>query len=340
MSLLYAVEAWILSILCWAWITLRVLIPRRPLAEELCAYSSLLVSTVTLLLCSVIKERGEVLRAYLGFTLVLWTFLAYALMDCLAVYDTGSRYVPDAASTNGTGLCCPNQDVPGMNRALYFGSLSLYVVPGAITFAFQTVQVLVAGAGYASLRESVWPGNGWGYSLAALLGTAYFARYGGVLEPPCPGGGFNTLFGLGVNHGILFGFFAFSMMLLILLDGFAFPQGLALGARFFGLLLMSMFCLSVTYASDGRGMMTLPIILFLAKCWLPVMWGVIEAWWFYDLPQRPGPAIEPSRRMGRRSLRWVVPIQTDLSQPAEDTRLPAPLVMLDPPGDPSRKKRM
>lgn len=50
-----------------------------------------------------------------------------------------------------------------------------------------------------------------------------------------------------------------------------------------------------------------------------------------------------SRRMGRRNVRWVVPIQTNLSEPA-DAALPAPLVMLDPPSDSTRakdrKKRM
>ena len=47
--------------------------------------------------------------------------------------------------------------------------------------------------------------------------------------------------------------------------------------------------------------------------------------------------------MGRRNVRWVVPIQTNLAQPPDPT-LPSPLVMLDPPSDSSsakdRKKRM
>ena len=342
MSLLYAVEAWVLAIVGWAWLTLRVLIPRRPLAEELCAYSTLLVSTITLLLCSILRDRAEVLRAYLGFTLVLWTYLAYALFDCLPVFDTGSRYVPDTANT--TALCCPNRDVQAMNRALYFGGLNLYLVPGAVTLAFQTVQVLVAGAAYVSLRESMWPGNGWGYSLAALLSTAYFARFAGLLEPPCPGGSFNTLFGLGLNYGILFGFFAFAMMLLILLDGMDFPQGLALGSRVFGLVLVTCFCVAVAGASDGRGMLTLQVLLFLLKAWLPVFWSIIESWWLphSDMSNPSAPPVDP-RRGTRRSVRWVVPIQTDLSQPADPT-LPSPLVMLDPPSESAtaktRKKRM
>lgn len=161
MSLLYAVEAWILAVLGWAWLTLRVLIPQRPLAEELSVYGTLLVSTGNLLLCGLLRDRAEVFKAYLGFTLVVWTYLAYALLDCLVVYDTGARFVPDAPAGNSSELCCPNRDVPAMNRAFYFGGLSLFLLPGAVTLAFQTVQVFVAGAGYVSINESLWPGNGW-----------------------------------------------------------------------------------------------------------------------------------------------------------------------------------
>lgn len=58
-------------------------------------------------------------------------------------------------------VCCPNQDVPRMNRALYFGGADLYLVSGAVTLAFQTTQVLVAGGAVVLSDETVWPGNGW-----------------------------------------------------------------------------------------------------------------------------------------------------------------------------------
>ena len=159
MSLLYAVEGWVLAVLSWGWLTLRDLIPERPLAEELSVYSTLVVSTLTLGLCAALRDRSEAVRAYLGFTLVVWTYLTYALLDCIPIYDTGSRYVPDVG--NSTVLCCPNVDVAGMNRAFYFGNLTLFLVPWAVTLAFQTLQVFIAGAAYVSIKESVWPGNAW-----------------------------------------------------------------------------------------------------------------------------------------------------------------------------------
>ena len=80
-----------------------------------------------------------------------------------------------------------------------------------------------------------------GYSLAALLSTAYAARFWGPLEPPCPDGGFNTFFGLGLNYGIVFGFFAFALTLLILLDGLVLPPGLSFACRLFGLAVVTLF---------------------------------------------------------------------------------------------------
>jgi len=90
MSLLYAVEAWVLAIFAWAWLTLRNLIPRPPLLENLCVYSTLLVSTLNLGLSAALpSQRSEVGKAYLGLALALWTYLTYALFDGLQIYDTG-----------------------------------------------------------------------------------------------------------------------------------------------------------------------------------------------------------------------------------------------------------
>lgn len=177
-----------------------------------------------------------------------------------------------------------------------------------------------------------------------MLSTAYFARFSGLLDPPCPDGSFNTFFGLGLDYGLVFGFFAFALMLLILLDGLALPPALGFSCRAFGLAIVSLFCLSVAFASDGRGMLTLPLILLLIKAWLPVVWSIVEPWWTDGQPPQGPPAMELSRpRSSKRNVRWVVPINTDLSATPGDTKLPAPLVMLDPPLDSDaargRKKR-
>ena len=90
MSLLYAVEAWVLAIFAWAWLTVRNLIPSPPLLENLCIYSTLLVSTLNLgLSAGIPTQRSEIGKGYLGFSLALWTYLTYALFDGLTLYNTG-----------------------------------------------------------------------------------------------------------------------------------------------------------------------------------------------------------------------------------------------------------
>lgn len=160
----------------------------------------------------------------------------------------------------------------------------------------------------------------------------YLLRFSGSIEPPCPDGGFDTLFGLSLNYGLLFGFFGFCMIALILLDGLVLPVSLRFTSRVVCLLLVSLLCCSVAYASHGRGMLTLPLLLLLVKAWLPAAWGIVEPWW--NRATSTATTTEAAPKPSRRT-RWVMPIQTDL---------PRPIVMEDPPPDPgavrSSKKRL
>ena len=166
-----------------------------------------------------------------------------------------------------------------------------------------------------------------GYSIAALLAVVYFARFSGMLEPPCPGGAFQSLFGSSLNDGAVFCVFAFAMLILILLDGLSLPHGLAVTSRLFGLGIVTLFCASVYYASDGRGMLTLPLLLLLIKAWLPVVWGIVEPWWLLGDPVPTAPPAPPARK---QTVRWVMPV--DVPTPG---RLPAPLVMTEAPPEPA-----
>ena len=164
-----------------------------------------------------------------------------------------------------------------------------------------------------------------GYSIAALLAVVYFARFSGMLEPPCPGGAFQSLFGSSLNDGAVFCVFAFAMLILILLDGLSLPHGLAVTSRLSGLGVVTLFCASVYYASDGRGMLTLPLLLLLIKAWLPVVWGIVEPWWLLGDPAPPN-----HNSVRKQTVRWVMPV--DVPTPS---RLPAPLVMTEAAPEPA-----
>lgn len=308
MVLLYAVEAWVLAVVCWAWITLRALVPNRPLLDETCAYATLLMSTLNLFFSAVLRDHETgVAKAYLGFVLTLWTYMTYAIFDGIYIWDTGSRLLPQDET------CCPNRDVPSMNRSFYFGGLSYFMVPSALTLAFQTVQVFVASGALVSLKGSIWPGNGWGYSCGFLLSLTYSLRFFGYPELPCPPG--VGIFGMRIEYGPLFSTYTVCLLIFILLDGMmhSLPRPLQYVSRAIGVVLVTLFCLTVVVASDGRGMLTVPLLFLLAKAWFPVGWGFIEPF----LPVAP---VTPEpQAMERRSRRWVVPVSTDLPGPDMQT---------------------
>ena len=166
--------------------------------------------------------------------------------------------------------------------------------------------------------------------MAAILATFYFVRFSGLVQQPCPSGAFATIYGLSGNDGLVFGFFAFCLMVLVLLDGLTLDAVPSLFSRLFGLAVMTLFCASVAYASDGRGMLTLPLRLLLLQAWRPVVWSRFELLWLKGAP--PPPMEGDAWRSKKRTVRWVMP-----------ATLPSPLVMTEAPPEAeavrSHKKR-
>ena len=140
-SLLLAVEAWVIAVLGWAWLAVRGFLSPRPLLEELVLYAGATISTANLGLASVAPDsRKGVFQAHLGAHLALWLLLAYGLADALPTPDTGSEYVSPVSNATA-GTCCPNRRHSLATRQLFFGGMVLYLAPGALTLAIQTVQV-------------------------------------------------------------------------------------------------------------------------------------------------------------------------------------------------------
>jgi uncharacterized membrane protein len=285
MSLLYASEAFVLSVLCWAWIVVRDLIPTRPLLEDACVYAFLIVSMLHLAMCMIFRDQMiEASKAFFAFALTIWTYLFYAIFDGIDIWDTGSYLIPDDPHD-----CCPNLDVQGMNRAFYFGDSSFWLASSGITFALITVLTMVAGAALAAnaAQGSMWPGNGWGYSCASVLSMVYALRYLGYPATPCPSNVFLFIFNSSMSYGYLFTIFSALFVVLIIVDGVKFTSLTVQEiTRVIGLIVVVLFSVSICLASDGRGML---------------IWGVIEPF----VPQS-----EPAQLTNKIRRRWVMPMSS------------------------------
>ena len=167
-----------------------------------------------------------------------------------------------------------------------------------------------------------------------MLSMSYFVRFSGVVAPPCPGGSFKSLLGVELSFGFVFGFFAVALSLLIIMDGIEVSsRSIMLVMRGVGLVIVSLFCASICYASHGQGMLTFAIIFLLAKAWLPVAWGMIEPFIVNLPPSQPTAPAEPIRFLRpKRTMRWVMPIQAKLEK-----AFPCP-IRVDP-GESEKKMR-
>ena len=301
MVLVYAVESWILSIVGWAWLSLRESALPRSFMDEFTLYAALGLSTANLLVCSLtpLASRGDVQRAFLRASIAVWLLYGYCILDSLPMPNTGSQYVP--VNSSNPDLCCPNSDVPAMHRALFWGGFQWFLAPSAVTLAFQTLQVLTGAAGVATSGETAWPGASWGYVLGCLLCTMLFLRFAGVPRAPCPEGWFSLLQALHVNYAHVFAALGGGMFLLINLEGFPVSRSLSTASHVGGLVLVLILSATVVVAGNGRGMLTLPVFVLLAVIVAPVGFALL----------RPLAAqgVEPAKPKATRT-RWVLPMRT------------------------------
>ena len=303
MVLVYSVESWILSVVGWAWLSLRESALPRSFMDEFTLYSALGLASVNLLANSLIPppSRSETQKAFLGAAIAVWLLYVYAILDSVKMPNTGTQYIPVNSSI--PNLCCPNQDVPAMNTALFWGGFQWFAAPSAITLSFQTLQVLTGAAGVLSSSETAWPGSSWAYTLGCLLCNLLFLRYAGIPRQPCPNGWFYLLQVIRINYAHVFATLGGGMFFMITLQSFPVSKTLSVATRAGGLILVLAFSLAVCLAGYGRGMLTPPVFSILTIMVTTVAFSLIKP------PHVTTPAVEPVKPRATRT-RWVLPIQT------------------------------
>jgi len=309
MSLGYAVEAWVLAVVQWAYVTVRALAARST-AEELCAYGGLLCSSLNLLGHAASTTYPQ--HPYFVLQASVTLFFVFLLASGMDGWPSDTSSIPPSLSFRD----CPNLDASKMFRRDFFGDSDFHIAPGAVTLAFQTMQVLVSAS--ALHPGCMWPGHALGYACLSYLGALYALRFGGALQAPCPGG-YVTLFGVwDVNISAAFACMSFTLLMWIALEAVALSSYSRIASRSLGSLLAFSLAVSSLYVSSGRNMLTPPLVFYSLGSLLMSITGLI--------PAAPAPQ-EPAQEQ-RRTVRWVVP-----------PSLPKPLVMDDFGRDNVRSKK-
>lgn len=309
MSLGYAVEAWVLAVVQWAYVTVRALAARST-AEELCAYGGLLCSSFNLLGHAASPTYPQ--HPYFVLQASVTLFFVFLLASGMDGWPSDTSSIPPSLSFRD----CPNRDASKMFRRDFFGDSDFHLAFGAVTLAFQTMQVLVSAS--ALHHGSMWPGHALGYACLSFLAGLYALRFGWGLQAPCPNGSFTFLGVWELNLSAFFAFLCLTLVLWIALEAISLAPHARLVSRSMGSLVAFSTASSCLYVSSGRNMLTPPLVFYGAASMLLSFTGL--------LPATPAPQ-EPAQEQ-RRTVRWVVP-----------PSLPKPLVMDDFGRDNVRSKK-
>ena len=301
MSLLYASESWILSILGWVWLTIQEM-GGRSLLSSFVFYGMLFVSTCNLVFAGFCPTVKGPKQAFFSVVVVLTLFGAGCAFDGIETTSIGSTpFEPVVGNATGCSLA-------KMNRAFYFTSSSMYFLQAGVLVGYLLIHLLIAGAGMLDAdSQGVWPGPAWGVALIALAAYRFYVVFdgsakGASLRPQ--GFYYFQLFSEPIwTLSSIFLLFFEGALILMALEGAPLPQlSQAKFVRFFVMGFTGVFFFGGCVILAGKGMLTPPTFLILIMSLPAAIVGTIEAVQARPLVYTPPVPSAPPEHLLARSV--------------------------------------
>lgn len=301
MSLLYASESWILSILGWVWLTIQE-IGGGSLLSSFVFYGMLLVSTCNLIFAGFCPDVKGPKPAFFSIVLVMGLFSAGCVFDTLETPSVGSTPF-EPMPTNLTGC-----SLAKMNRAFYFTNSTMYFVQAGVILGYLLVHLMIAGAGMLEVdSKSVWPGPAWGMALIALVAYRFYVVFDGSVKGASlrpQGFYYFQLFSEPIwTLSSLFLLSFEASLILMALEGAPVPHlPQAKFIRFFVAGFTGVFFIGGCVLLSSKGMLTLPTLTILVLSVPPAIAGTIEAIRAKLTPYTPPQPSAPPEHLLARSV--------------------------------------
>jgi len=175
MTVIYAVEAWILAIMGWGWLVFQDMWGPSLLCTH-AFYAMLGLSTGNLVLVSLRPDSRIPRAAYFAAVLVLFLHAGGCVADAL--------YAP---SIGWTKFRSPTENpactLARTQQLFWFSSSPLFPVQAGALLGYLAVQLVVGGAGLLdSGVGTLWPGAAWGLGLGMLLACRLFVLFDGTAQ--------------------------------------------------------------------------------------------------------------------------------------------------------------
>lgn len=332
MGLLYASEAWILSIFGWVWLTTQE-IWGVSLLSAYVYYGMLGLSTCNLVLVGCFPEMRSLRSAYFSAVVILIITSTACIFDSIDGIPTLGSTPFKLSGLNGT-----NCSLSRMNRIFFFADAPLFLVQGGAILGYMVVHLFVAAAGMISggnePSPSVWPGSAWGLALMAMVSFRYFIMFDGTAKGANMWAS-DTVSGKQFRYLYLFSeplwemnaaFLVFfeGALILLTLEGFPMPRlDQRKFVRYFVMGFTPVFVVGASVVLSFRGMLTVPTLLSLLLAIPPAVSGTLEA--VLAKPAEPvrqmaQPSAPPEQQMNRsvfnrpdaRARRHYIPVPVEM----------------------------
>ncbi len=284
MGLVLTVEAWIVALFGWAWLTVQDMWHPSLLCAHV--YYGFLVLTTSTLLLGLLMPDARLARAA-NFNTVLGLVIFYACCIGDALPGLGdpilSQPIRLSRGPNKTA-CCSNCNIGLANRVLFFMDSPLFVLQAGILVGYLIVQFLIAA--FQVLDEghrSVWCGTGWTYVLGAMLSVRCVVVFDGSTLAIVPDAVYDMMFFLRpfstlVVPSLVYWLFALAFIVFAVSEGA--PTLDVLGFRIVRSVAMGVsagFAVLTGVVFGLLGMLTPPLLAALCVLVLGGVVGMLEA---------------------------------------------------------------
>jgi hypothetical protein len=259
-TLVYAVEAWLLSIMGWAWLTLQEMWAWSLLSAHV-FYGFIWLSTCNVIATGARPDGAGPRSAYFA------TVLAFALHSACCIFDTlvAPQVGPVAFESPFNRTACT---LAKSQQLLYFSDSPFYLAQAGITLGYLIIHLVLAGAAMLDTAEhSAWPGPTWALGLCLLLCQRFAGLYDGTSAGiTADRTRFVQLFSLPVvEYAVLFVGFLYFLGIMLAVEGMLFHGvGWRKSARYVTFVGVILFLCFAGYALVVRGFLTPGLVLLFA----------------------------------------------------------------------------
>jgi hypothetical protein len=250
-TLVFAVEAWILSIMGWAWLTFQEMWAWSLLSAQV-FYGFIWLSTCNVIASGIRPDSIGPRSAYFAVTLAFFLHSTCCIFDTVVAPQIGPIQF-ESPYNKTTCTLAKSQQI------LFFSDSPFYLAQAGITLGYLFIQLVLAGAAMLdTVEHTLWPGPTWALSLCLLLCYRFANLYDGTSSAIADKSRYVQLFALPIlEFALLFVGFLYFLGIMLGVEGMPFRGvGWRKSARYVTFVGVLIFQLFSGYALFIRGFLT------------------------------------------------------------------------------------